>query len=94
MLIQAVADTDGLPIEQVEPDLRVQISEIIETHQELTIELRRFDNESDDALKPYIQAFASAYCYAPNTGKTVDVALGKVVAVLCFRAAQATAANA
>ncbi len=50
--------------------------------------LRRYDSETDDDLKPFLEAFAQAYCYSPNTTKVLDPELGKAVALLCLRAAR------
>ena len=50
--------------------------------------LRRYDSETGDDLRPYIQAFAQAYCFAPNAAKVVDIELGQTVAILFLRAAR------
>jgi len=49
------------------------------------MKMRRFDNETDDDLRPWLEAAAQAYCYEPNTSKELDSELCVTAAILMLR---------
>lgn len=48
--------------------------------------MRRFDNENDEAIRPFLEAAAQAYCEDENANKVLDEELCVATAVLSFRA--------